>query len=35
MEVHGKGPVAELAAELDELDGVIAVQAGDVNEVFD
>jgi len=33
--VHGPGAVAELAAALGELDGVIAVAAGDVNEMFD
>jgi putative Mg2+ transporter-C (MgtC) family protein len=34
LEVHGKGSVAELAAALGELDGVLGVVAGDVNEVF-
>ena len=34
LEIHGKGSVAELAAELGELDGVLAVKAGDVNEMF-
>jgi putative Mg2+ transporter-C (MgtC) family protein len=35
LEVHGPGAVAGLAAELDEIDGVISVAAGDVNEMFD
>jgi putative Mg2+ transporter-C (MgtC) family protein len=35
LEVHGPGSVAELAAELGEIDGVFAVAAGDVNEMFD
>jgi putative Mg2+ transporter-C (MgtC) family protein len=35
LEVHGRGSVAELAAELGDLHGVLAVTAGDVNEVFD
>ncbi len=35
LEVHGPGSVAELAAELGEIDGVIGVAAGDVNEMFD
>jgi putative Mg2+ transporter-C (MgtC) family protein len=35
LEVHGPGPVAELAAALGELDGVVGVAAGDVNEMFD
>jgi hypothetical protein len=35
LEVHGPGPVAELAAELGEIDGVIGVAAGDVNQMFD
>jgi putative Mg2+ transporter-C (MgtC) family protein len=35
LEVHGKGSVAVLAAELGDLHGVLAVSAGDVNEVFD
>src|SRR4051794_31012857 len=34
LEVHGAGSVAELAADLGELDGVLAVAAGDVNEMF-
>ena len=35
LEVHGPGSVAELAAALGELDGVVGVAAGDVNEMFD
>lgn len=35
LEVHGPGPVAALAAELGEIDGVLGVAAGDVNEMFD
>lgn len=35
LEVHGPGSVAELAAELGEIDGVLSVAAGDVNEMFD
>ncbi len=35
LEIHGSGSVAGLAGELDEVDGVIAVAAGDVNEIFD
>jgi putative Mg2+ transporter-C (MgtC) family protein len=35
LEVHGPGSVAELAAALGELDGVLGVAAGDVNEMFD
>lgn len=35
LEVHGPGPVAELAAVLGEIDGVIGVAAGDVNQMFD
>jgi putative Mg2+ transporter-C (MgtC) family protein len=35
LEVHGPGPVAQLAAELGEIDGVRAVAAGDVNEMFE
>jgi putative Mg2+ transporter-C (MgtC) family protein len=33
--VHGPGAVAPLAAELGEIDGVLAVAAGDVNEIFE
>jgi putative Mg2+ transporter-C (MgtC) family protein len=35
LEVHGRAPLAELAAELGEIDGVLSVAAGDVNEMFD
>jgi len=35
LEVHGPGSVAALAAELGEIEGVLAVAAGDVNEMFD
>jgi putative Mg2+ transporter-C (MgtC) family protein len=35
LEIHGPGSVAELAAELDEIDGVLSVAAGDVNEMFE
>lgn len=35
LEVHGPGSVAELAAELGEIGGVLGVAAGDVNEMFD
>jgi putative Mg2+ transporter-C (MgtC) family protein len=35
LEVHGRGSVAALAADLNEIDGVHAVHAGDVNEIFD
>jgi hypothetical protein len=35
LEVLGKGSVAQLAAELGEIDGVLSVGAGDVNELFD
>jgi putative Mg2+ transporter-C (MgtC) family protein len=35
LEVHGRGAVAALAADLNEIDGVHAVHAGDVNEIFD
>jgi putative Mg2+ transporter-C (MgtC) family protein len=35
LEVHGRAPVADLAADLGEIDGVHAVAAGDVNEIFD
>jgi hypothetical protein len=31
----GPGSVAELAAALDEIEGVLGVAAGDVNEIFD
>jgi hypothetical protein len=29
LALHGRGPVAELAARLQEVDGVLAVHAGD------
>jgi putative Mg2+ transporter-C (MgtC) family protein len=35
LEIHGSGPVALLAGELGEIDGVLSVAAGDVNEMFD
>jgi putative Mg2+ transporter-C (MgtC) family protein len=35
LEVHGSGSVAALAADLGEIEGVHAVAAGDVNEIFD
>jgi putative Mg2+ transporter-C (MgtC) family protein len=35
LEVHGRAHVADLAADLGEIDGVHAVSAGDVNEIFD
>jgi putative Mg2+ transporter-C (MgtC) family protein len=35
LEVHGRGAVASLAADLGEIEGVHAVAAGDVNEIFD
>jgi len=35
LEIHGRAPVASLAADLGEIDGVHAVAAGDVNEIFD
>lgn len=35
LEVLGRGSVARLAAELDDIDGVFHVSAGDVNEIFD
>src|ERR1700761_7099416 len=34
LEIHGSGQVAALAADLGEIDGVHAVAAGDVNEIF-
>lgn len=33
LEVRGPGSVAELATELNELDGVVSVHAGDANEL--
>jgi len=35
LEVHGRGTVTALAADLNEIEGVHAVHAGDVNEIFD
>jgi len=35
LEIHGRGAVDSLAADLNEIDGVQAVHAGDVNEIFD
>src|ERR1700761_6324082 len=35
LEVHGRAAVATLAADLGEIEGVHAVAAGDVNEIFD
>ena len=35
LEVHGRGSVATLAVDLGEINGVHAVAAGDVNEIFD
>jgi putative Mg2+ transporter-C (MgtC) family protein len=35
LEIHGRGHVADLAADLGEIEGVHAVSAGDVNEIFD
>ncbi|HEY5054180.1 MAG TPA: MgtC/SapB family protein, partial [Solirubrobacterales bacterium] len=35
LEIHGSGSVASLAGELGEVDGVLSVAAGDVNEMFD
>jgi putative Mg2+ transporter-C (MgtC) family protein len=35
LELHGSGAVASLAADLNEIDGVHAVHAGDVGEFFD
>ncbi|HUA73061.1 MAG TPA: MgtC/SapB family protein [Solirubrobacteraceae bacterium] len=32
LEVRGQGSIADLASELNELDGVLAVHAGDANE---
>jgi len=33
LEVRGQGSVAELATELNELDGIVDVRAGDANEL--
>jgi putative Mg2+ transporter-C (MgtC) family protein len=35
LELHGKGSLAELAAELGEIGGVLSVAAGDVSEMFE
>lgn len=35
LEILGSGHVAQLAGELGEIEGVVAVSADDVNEVFD
>jgi putative Mg2+ transporter-C (MgtC) family protein len=35
LEVHGRGAVTSLAADLNEIEGVHAVHAGDVSEIFD
>jgi putative Mg2+ transporter-C (MgtC) family protein len=35
LEILGSGHVASLAGELGEIEGVVAVQAADVNEVFE
>jgi putative Mg2+ transporter-C (MgtC) family protein len=35
LEVHGRGSVATLAADINEIEGVERVAAGDVNEIFD
>jgi putative Mg2+ transporter-C (MgtC) family protein len=35
LEIHGRGHDAELAGEIGEIDGVVSVTAGGVNEVFD
>jgi putative Mg2+ transporter-C (MgtC) family protein len=35
LEVHGPGSIAQLAATRGEIDGVLSVAAGDVNEMFD
>jgi putative Mg2+ transporter-C (MgtC) family protein len=34
LEVHGKGSVVQLAGELGDLEGVLGVTAGEVDEVF-
>jgi len=34
LEIHGKKPIAELIAELGEIDGVHAVRAAQVDELF-
>ena len=35
LELHGRSPLAALAGKLGEIDGVLTVAAGDVNEMFD
>jgi putative Mg2+ transporter-C (MgtC) family protein len=35
LEIHGTGSVAQLAARVEETAGVLAVSAGDANEIFD
>jgi putative Mg2+ transporter-C (MgtC) family protein len=35
LEVQGTGSVSKLAAKLADIDGMVSVQAGDVNEVTD
>jgi putative Mg2+ transporter-C (MgtC) family protein len=35
LEVHGSGAVASLAADLNEIDGVHKVHAGEVSEIFE
>jgi putative Mg2+ transporter-C (MgtC) family protein len=35
LEVQGTGAVSKLAAKLADIDGVVSVNAGDVNEVND
>ncbi len=35
LEVHGRGMLTALAADLNEIDGVHAVHAGEVSEIFD
>jgi hypothetical protein len=35
LEVQGTGSVAKLAAKLADIEGVVSVHAGDVNEVSD
>ena len=33
LEVRGRGPLAELATELNEMRGIVDVHAGDVNAI--
>lgn len=35
LDLHGRGSVAELASDLDSVDGVLKVGAGDANEGWD